>query len=84
MPHGATLMRFVEAALGDDAAQLAAARSAVRGALGEAAVVDLAATVASFNAVVKVADGTGIPLEPWKVERTQDIRQALSLDDFQT
>jgi hypothetical protein len=38
--------------------------------------------VASFNAVVKIADGTGIPLEPAKEERTRDIRAALAIDAF--
>ena len=32
----------------------------------DAALVDACATLASFNAVVKIADGTGIPLEEAK------------------
>lgn len=80
MPHGGLLTDFVEAVLGNDAGVLAAARNGVRDALGDAAFVDTCAVVASFNAVVKIADGTGIPLEDWKAERTRDIRAALEID----
>jgi hypothetical protein len=76
------LTAFVEAVLGDDDAVLAAARRAVRDAIGDAGFVDACATIASFNAVVKLADGTGIPLEDWKAERTRDLRASLSLDDL--
>lgn len=78
--HGALLTRFVEAVLGDDAAALQAARAEVRRILGDAAFVDACATIASFNAVVKIADGTGIPIEDWKAERTADLRKALGID----
>lgn len=80
MPHGAVLAAFVEAVLGADAAALATARRAVREAIGDAGFVDTCATIASFNAVVKLADGSGIPLEDWKAERTADIRSEFSID----
>ena len=74
------LTTFVEAVLGEDEAALAAARRAVREAVADAGFVDTCATIASFNAVVKLADGSGIPLEDWKAERTADIRAALAID----
>jgi len=40
-----------------------AARTSFIDAAGKAAFVDVCATVASFNAVVLLADGTGTPLE---------------------
>ena len=82
MPHGAVLTAFVEAVLSDDADELVAARHAVRQSLGDAALVDICATVASFNAVVKIADGTGIPLEAVKEARTRDLREELGVDEF--
>lgn len=65
-----------------DATALPAARAALRSTLGDAGFVDACATVASFNAVVKIADGSGIPLEDWKAERTADLRDALAIDDY--
>lgn len=81
VPNGAELLAFVEAILSVDG-DLAAARKVVRTSLGDAAFVDACATVASFNAVVKIADGTGIPLEAWKAERTKDLRAELGIEAF--
>ena len=80
--HGEALVALVDAALGEDMSALQKARAAVRRDLGDAAFVDACAAIASFNAVVKVADGTGIPIEDWKVERTRDIRVALAIDAY--
>lgn len=80
MVHGTLLTRFVEAVLGDDAIELDVARGEMRRTLGDAAFVDACATLASFDAVVKLADGTGIPIEDWKAERTADLREALGIN----
>ena len=85
VPHGRLLTAFVDSVLappGAEPSALASARGAVRRAVGDRAFVDVCATIASFNAVVKLADGTGIPLEPAKAERTRDIRDALAIDTF--
>ena len=62
--------------------ELKAARTAVLSAIGPAAFVDTCATVASFNAVVKIADGTGIPLEDAKAERTRELRAELGINSL--
>lgn len=82
MPHAATLIEFGEAMLGDDKNRQSAARQSVYRALGPEGLVDAAAIVASFNAVVKIADATGIPLEDYKEAATQDLRAALGLERF--
>ena len=79
VPHGNLLLGFTEAVLLDEP-RLDALRIEVLDALGDTAFVDICATVASFNAVVKVADGTGIPLEVEKAERTREVRERLGLD----
>lgn len=80
LPHATVLLAFGEAVLGDDDARLNAARERLQVAMGPAALVDAAAIVASFNAVVKIADGSGIPLEDFKAAATADLREALGLD----
>jgi hypothetical protein len=77
VPHGALLGEFVEAALGDDEARLGRARDAIAAKLGPAALVDVAGAVASFNAVVKVADGSGIVVEEFKVELIRQMPERL-------
>lgn len=80
VPHAADLIAFGEAVLSDDNARLDATRERLHRAMGPAALADAAAIVASFNAVVKIADGTGIPLEDFKAAATADLREALGLD----
>lgn len=76
------LVALVDGVLREDMAALRKARTAVRRDLGDAAFVDACAAIASFNAVVKLADATGIPIEDWKVERTRDIRSMLAIDAY--
>ncbi|OED44172.1 hypothetical protein AB833_02095 [Chromatiales bacterium (ex Bugula neritina AB1)] len=79
--NSAQLLRFVDAVLVNPQ-DLPLARSELRSVLSDAAFVDTCATVASFNAVVKVADGTGIPLEDFKAEKTAQMRAELKIDQL--
>ena len=58
----------------------AAARERLRREVGEDASVDAAGVLAIFNAVVRIADATGIPLEEAKASMSVDIRDALGLE----
>jgi len=80
--HGDRLIEFAEAVLADSDEQLLRVRSALRGGLGDAALVDAAAVVGFFNAIDRVADATGIPLDPERLPQTADFRAALGLDAF--
>lgn len=84
VPHGQVLIDLVEAVHRGEAAATTTARRVVREHLGDAAFVDVCATIASFSAVVKIADGTGIPLEDYKAEATREMRQELSINDFKS
>ena len=80
--HGALLVHFAEAVLGDDERRLSAVRSDIRARMGDAALVDAAAIAATFNAIDRVADATGIPIEDGKAAVTEDLRAALGIDAF--
>ena len=80
VPHGGLLTALAEAALGDDETLLNEARRRVRDALGDAALVDAAAVIANYSALDRVADATGIPLEPAKEAGTADLRAELGID----
>lgn len=77
MPHAALLTEYVEAVLGADPERLVRARDAVGSTLGVEALVDTAGAVASFNAVVKVADGSGIVVEDFKVPLVEQMPEKL-------
>jgi hypothetical protein len=82
VPRGPLLIAFAEAVLGDDDAALEEARRALHGAVGDAAFVDAAAVVANFQRMVRIADGTGIPLDNQLELMTQDLRSELGIERF--
>ena len=77
--HGQLLNDFTEAVLGDDDERLARVRGALAGTLGAEALVDAAGAVASFNAVVKVADGSGVVVDDFRKDLANGIRDELGL-----
>ena len=82
IPHGALLVSFAESVLGDANPRLAIDRAAILAEMGEAALVDAAAIVATFNGIDRVADATGIPIEDGKAASTADFRGALGINAF--
>jgi hypothetical protein len=80
--NGALLLRFATAAWAGDAGDLAAARTEIAETMGAAALTDTAAVVALFDAIDRVADATGIPLEDQKAAITADFRSTIGIDDF--
>ena len=81
--HGDVLLRYSDAAVGrtDD---LNAARNALNVAMGPDAVVDCAATIANFQRMVRIADGCGIPLDPFSREESAKWRDGLGIDGFRS
>lgn len=61
--HGDALVAFAEAVVSGDAAAIASTRQRLTDAMGVAAMVDAAAVVSNFERMVRIADGTGIPLD---------------------
>ena len=82
IPHGDQLIEFAEAVIDTDDGRLDAARTAIVDSLGSEALVDSAGVVGLFNAIDRIADATGAPLEDWKAEQTSDLRDALGIDAF--
>jgi hypothetical protein len=78
----AALVGFAEATLGGNADEIAVARDLVRSELGSEALVDAAAVIGNFERMVRVADGTGIPLDAAVNVATEEIRAELGIDAF--
>ena len=82
VPYGRLLVEFAEAVLGEDRAALTRARTALHTAIGPAGLVDAAGVVGLFNAIDRVADATGIPLEAEKAAASAGFRAELGVDRF--
>jgi hypothetical protein len=82
IPHAAALIAFAEAFYADESSALEMARQKLHAAVGDGALVDAAGIVGVYDAVVRIADATGTPLEDYKVEISKDLRAELGINDF--
>ena len=76
------MIEFAEAILSDDKGRLDAAREAILTSMGSDAVVDSAGVAGLFNAIDRIADATGAPLEKDKEELTAEMREAIGINEF--
>ncbi len=65
-----------------DFVALESARDDLAAAVGGAGVVDAAAVVGNFQRMVRIADGTGIPLDAPVAMVSADLREELGIDAF--
>jgi hypothetical protein len=82
IPHAQTLIDFAEAVVTGDEARRRELAEALTAALGIEGFIDAAGVVGTFNAIVRVADACGIPLEEPKEAATREIRQRLGVDGY--
>ncbi len=80
--HGARLIAFTEAVMAGDEPAMSDARTALRAVLSPESFLDAAAIIGAFNVVDRIADATGIPLDPMLEGMSVDIRQELNLARF--
>jgi hypothetical protein len=80
--HGARLLAFTDAVMQDDEAAVARERAALRAVLSPESFVDVAAVIAAFNVVDRIADATGIPLDAMMEAVSADVRRDLNLTRF--
>ncbi len=85
VPDGELLSRLVELTLddsADNADELAGVRDAIVAAMDAPALVDAAAVIGNFQRMVRIADGTGIPLDKQVAMISADVRDELRLNEF--
>lgn len=82
VPGEAILLKFADSAMRRDERALAEAREAIDLELGREALVDAAATVASFQRLTRVADGCGIELDSGAALMTGGLQQELGIEGF--
>jgi hypothetical protein len=83
VPHADELVAFAEAVVCRDAAAIDNARTRLHPLLGDAGLVDAAATVSAFHGFVRIADAIGIPYTGAAGGRdAPDIREEAGINDF--
>ena len=84
VPAAAELIALADAAIAGEAERLDRARAAVMKLIAPDAMIDAAAVIAGFDGITRIADATGIPLEPPRAAETVDLRAQLAIDKFLT
>ena len=79
---GPWLRRLTEAAIRGDWLGLAASRPMAEAAMGEQQVADILVVAAAFNGITRVADATGIPLDPDTHASTGEMREDTGIERF--
>lgn len=80
--HGACLISFTEAVMHGGESAMSLARAALKAVLSPESFVDAAAIIGAFNVVDRIADATGIPLDPMLESMSVELRQQLNLARF--
>jgi hypothetical protein len=82
IPHERELVALAEAVVGGDESALARAREDAIAALGPERFVGAAAVASNFERMVRMADATGIPLDPPVAAMSAELGRELGLDRF--
>jgi hypothetical protein len=82
--YGEELMHFAGCIASRDETELTSARDNLQRVAGPEVVTDAAAVAANFQRMVRIADSTGIPLDPVSSALSKDARESLNLESFQS
>jgi hypothetical protein len=82
VPNGDVLIGLAEAVVGGDDDAIACARRDLIDRLGPEALVDACGVIGNFERMVRIAESTGIPLDPPMAAITEDLRIQLGIDEF--
>jgi len=80
--RGEHLSALADAAIRRDWHRLTALSKAAEVAIGTEAVRDTLVVAAGFNGITRVADATGIPLDPPTAAATAELRHTTGIDSF--
>lgn len=80
--HAGALTAFAGAVVMGSEADITAARNALISAMGQEAMVDAAAVIATFQRMNRISDGTGLVLDAPMNAMSTDLRDTLGLGDF--
>lgn len=82
VPHGTLILQLTDALIRGAQQDFESIRSAAIGSMGEQAVIDILTVASAFNGITRVADATGIPLDPNTEQSTEYIRAILDINRF--
>lgn len=84
IPGGSELLEFAEALIGRERHRLDTARKTLQERLDPATVTAASAIAGNFSKNDRIADATGIPIDPSDLDTTIEMRDQLGLNNFKS
>ena len=81
VPNARTLIRLADAFMDHDPERLANIRNEAASIIGELGVIEAIGVAANFQRMVRIASGTGIPIDEPDPDFGTAVRAALNLSD---
>jgi len=85
IPHSEVLLKYANAFMSKNTEALVKARDTLVNEMGAAAMIDAAAVASNFQRMVRIADGTGIPLESMGDEMdtmVEELGEQLGINEY--
>lgn len=82
LPNEAVISEAVAQLLTGTSESLATAVAACDAAIGKQASTDVLSVACAFNGITRVADATGIPLDPDTEAATDELRASTGIDNY--
>ncbi len=82
VPHAEHLRALTEATINGDWQALPEIRNKAIAAMGAQQAIDALIVASGFNGITRVADSTGIPLDPNTEATTQEMREETGIQRF--
>ncbi len=80
--HGEFLVELVDAVHGKDTDRLSQLRERGLELIGPGSMIDAIAVLSSFNAITRIADAIGIPLDDQMADGSVQLREAVGINRF--
>lgn len=78
------LIEYADVFMTRDSARLAVICEALEKEMGSKALVDASGVASNFQRMVRIADGTGIPVDPGNYEVKADLIEQLGLEQYES
>lgn len=84
LENSALLIEYADAFMSRDAEQLVLVRDKMEKAMGANKLVDASGVASNFQRMVRIADGTGIPIDPGRYDVKVDLIEQLGLGEYES
>ncbi len=82
IPHSKLMIMYTDALVKRDKVAIKASRDALVEAIGAEATVDAAGVISNYTRTVRVSDGTGVPVDAPIQVMSEDLREELKINEF--